>query len=174
MQYFIEYDSPLGQLTLLSDGVALTALYLETWRAKLGDPEATAPRELAIFDQARAWLDRYFAGEDPGPAPRLRTAGSPFQELVWAQLQKIPYGRLTTYGEIAKTLAEQTGKRVSAQAVGGAVGANPLAIVIPCHRVVGSGGNLTGYGGGLDKKLRLLELEGVDTAALHLPREKRK
>lgn len=168
--YLTRTESPLGTLTLSSDGEHLTALQMETWRAKLGDHRQERRRDdLPVFQSVLRWLESYFSGRDPETSPPLATAGSPFQELVWAQLRAVPYGRLTTYGEIRKALEAQTGCRVSAQAVGGAVGANPIAILIPCHRCVGAGGNLTGYGGGIERKIRLLALEGVDLTALHRP-----
>jgi methylated-DNA-[protein]-cysteine S-methyltransferase len=124
-----------------------------------------------VLAQARAWLDAYFAGQRPdvGDLP-LAPQGSAFRQAVWALLRAIPYGQTTTYGDLARALAAQSGQtRVSAQAVGGAVGHNPLSIVVPCHRVLGRGGSLTGYAGGLDKKVKLLTLEGVDAARWRVP-----
>lgn len=167
MEYKTYLESPLGTLTLEADGAALTALRLPVWR---GQAERNEPVEqeddLPIFQLTKRWLDTYFSGKDPGDLPPISTNGSAFQELVWAELQKIPYGQLTTYGTIAKTLEERTGKHVSAQAVGGTVGRNPIAILIPCHRVVGADGSLTGYGGGLDNKNRLLATEHMDLVRL--------
>lgn len=163
MRYETIYESPLGALTLEADGAALTALRLPVWRQPLKQSElAQREDDLPIFRLTKRWLDVYFSGKDPGRLPPINTSGSSFQKLVWAELLKIPYGKLTTYGAIAKTLEEKTGRRVSAQAVGGAVGRNPIAILIPCHRVVGSNGSLTGYGGGLDSKIRLLSVEHMD------------
>lgn len=114
----------------------------------------------AVFRRTEKWLDIYFAGRDPGFLPPLSTKGTPFQEEVWEILKEIPYGKTVSYGEIAMRIAEKRGiKRMAAQAVGGAVGRNPIAIIVPCHRVVGSDGSLTGYGGGLDRKVELLKLE---------------
>ena len=106
------------------------------------------------------WLDLYFAGKEPDFSPALNPTGTAFQMSVWAILQTIPFGETTTYGAIARRLEEQTKKRMSAQAVGGAVGRNPISIIVPCHRVIGADGSLTGYAGGLDKKEYLLRTEG--------------
>lgn len=118
--------------------------------------------------QASLWLERYFSGKDPGPVPPLAPQGSAFRQAVWALLQEIPYGQITTYGALTKQLRSR-GIAASPQAVGGAVGHNPISILIPCHRVVGSGGSLTGYAGGIEKKCFLLELEGVDLTGLYTP-----
>ena len=172
MGYMCRYGSPLGELGLASDGQALVALWF-AWRE---DSPGTLPDEceerpdLPVFDQARAWLDTYFAGENPGPTPLCAPRGSRFRQRVWKVMASIPYGGLVTYGDIAREVEAQTGRRCAAQAVGGAVGHNPIGIILPCHRVIGAGGNLTGYGGGLDVKLALLELEGVDTSVLGMPR----
>ena len=120
--------------------------------------------------EAKRWLDIYFAGKEPDFLPPLHPTGSAFRQSVWEILLKIPYGQTTTYGELAAQLAAHNGlKRMSAQAVGGAVGHNPISIIVPCHRVVGTGGSLTGYAGGLAKKLALLKLEGIDTAKFTMP-----
>lgn len=172
MDYTCRYGSPLGELGLASDGKALVALWF-AWRedagSTLSDEREERP-DLPIFDQARAWLDAYFAGEDPGSTPPCAPRGSGFRQRVWRVMARIPYGGLATYGDIAREVEAQTGRKCAAQAVGGAVGHNPIGIILPCHRVIGAGGNLTGYGGGLDTKLALLELEGVDTSALRMPR----
>ena len=159
MIYTAHYTSPLGGITLASDGIALTGLYFD------GEPgcppcDAAHKKDLPVFGEAMRWLDLYFAGKEPDFMPALAPAGTPFQQAVWAILQTIPYGETTTYGAIAHRLEEDTGKRMSAQAVGGAVGRNPISILIPCHRVIGADGRLTGYAGGLDKKTYLLRLEG--------------
>ena len=172
MNHYTTVDSPVGMLTLISDGEALTELRFPTRRGRLRPvPEGTETPDLPVFQQTKRWLAAYFAGEDPGPTPPIRTAGSAFQERVWARLRAIPYGKLSTYGSIAKDIERETGRRQSAQAVGGAVGRNPVAILIPCHRCVGSGGSLTGFGGGLDIKVRLLETEGVDMTKLFRPKK---
>lgn len=166
------YASPLGEMTMASDGQALTGLWFSGQKyfgANL--PSASIPGNLPVFDKTAAWLDRYFSGQQPGPPPPMAPFGSPFQRSVWDILRQIPYGDLTTYGQISKQMAKRLGRNsMSAQAVGGAVGHNPISILIPCHRVIGSGGSLTGYAGGLERKLFLLRLEGVDTSRLSWPK----
>jgi methylated-DNA-[protein]-cysteine S-methyltransferase len=162
-------SSPMGPLHLAADGTALTGLWMEGQKyfaATLTGREQTV--ELPVFDETRRWLDAYFAGETPGPLPLLAPRGSAFRQEVWKLLLKIPRGETTTYGALAECLRAR-GVAASAQAVGGAVGHNPISILIPCHRVVGSGGSLTGYAGGLDKKRMLLELEGADLSGLYTP-----
>lgn len=120
------------------------------------------PKELAVFAETVCWLDQYFSGQIPGVLPRLSLNASPFRLIVWNILLEIPYGQIMTYGEIAAKAAEQMGcPGMSAQAVGGAVGHNPISVIIPCHRVLGAGRKLTGYAGGVDKKRKLLEIEGI-------------
>ena len=166
-----EYLSPLGKVTLAGEGDALAGLWVEGQKyfgAGYPDlPEGEAP----VFAPVRRWLDAYFAGKDPGPLPELAPDGTPFQQAVWQELLAIPRGQTTTYGAIAQTLARRWDKPVSAQAVGGAVGRNPISILVPCHRVVGANGSLTGYAGGVDKKLWLLEQEGVDVSNLFRPKK---
>ena len=172
MRYHTTVESPVGTLTIVSDGKAVTALDFPLWRGcPRTAPEGVEMPELPVFQQTKRWLAAYFAGEDPGPVPPIRTVGTAFQERVWARLRAIPYGEVTTYGRIAEEIAAETGRRQSAQAVGGAVGRNPVSILIPCHRCVGSGGSLTGFGGGLDAKVRLLETEGVDMTRLFRPKK---
>ena len=144
--FYSSYDSPLGPLTLTSDGSALTGL-----RFCPTDRPGTA---LAVFEDAFAWLDEYFSGRDPGPMPPLDPAGTAFQKRVWAALEKVPFGETVSYGALAK--AAGCG---SPRAVGQAVHRNPVALFIPCHRVIGADGSLTGFAGGLDVKRRLLTLE---------------
>lgn len=157
MDYVTRIASPLGELTLSSDGRALTGLWIEGQKyhsAGLG-PE-TCEAALPVFAAAEEWLLRYFAGERPVPGElALAPGGSEFRHRVWRLLAEIPYGSLMTYGEIARRLG------ASARAVGGAVGHNPISVIIPCHRVVGAGGALTGYAAGIETKLRLLRHEGV-------------
>ena len=130
-------------------------------------------KNLAVFDQTKRWLDLYFSGREPGFTPALNPAGSAFRRAVWEILLKIPYGKTTTYGQIAREIAAARGlAKMSAQAVGGAVGHNEISIIIPCHRVIGAHGNLTGYAGGIDRKIKLLKLEGVDMRGLFSAREK--
>lgn len=168
MTYTMHYDSPLGGILLAADEEGLTGLWFETQKyfaAKLapGHEEKMTP----ALDAACRWLDVYFSGREPDFTPKLHLVGSDFRQAVWALLRKIPYGQTTTYGALAGRLAEQSGKRVSAQAVGGAVGHNPVSLIVPCHRVVGSGGSLTGYAGGVEKKMRLLTLENSEAAKFY-------
>lgn len=163
MNYLWHYDSPLGGMTMVSDGQALTALRFD--RPGLTGDRADIRREtrrLPVFDDTCRWLDRYFSGQVPDFAPALALCGTPFRQAVWEILLTIPYGQTMSYGEIATRVAEARGiGRMSAQAVGGAVGHNPIAIIVPCHRVIGTDGSLTGYAAGLDKKRRLLQLEQI-------------
>ena len=170
-----KYDSPVGQLTIAGDERGLAGLWLEGQKYFGGTvPGELRPRDdLAVFSQARDWLDRYFDGETPEIEElSLAPAGSEFRQIVWQILCEIPSGQTTTYGEIAKKVAQRTGKKtMSAQAVGGAVGHNPISIIIPCHRVVGTNGSFTGYAGGIDKKIELLKLEGVDVSGFFVPKK---
>ena len=125
---------------------------------------------MCIRDRTRRWLDLYFSGREPGFTPALNPAGSAFRRAVWEILLKIPYGKTTTYGQIAREIAAARGlAKMSAQAVGGAVGHNEISIIIPCHRVIGAHGSLTGYASGIDRKIKLLQLEGVDMRGLFTP-----
>ena len=161
--YVARVDSPLGLLTLASDGEALCGLWLEGQRFFSRTlPLVYAEQELPVFDEARRWLDVYFQGMEPGFLPPIRLEGTPFQRRVWALLRAIPYGTTVTYGELARRLTAQTDSpRVSARAIGGAVARNPVSILVPCHRVVGADGALTGYAGGLERKRCLLKLERI-------------
>ena len=155
------YESPLGTVWMAGEGDALTGLWFEGQKhfptALL---ERASERRLPLFEQAEAWLDAYFAGSEPGFSVSLRLCGTPFQQLVWQLLRDIPYGRLCTYGELAREVAARLGvPGMSARAVGNAVGRNPVSIIVPCHRVVGSTGSLTGYAGGVERKRYLLDLE---------------
>lgn len=154
MTYIQHYDAPLGRILLAADEVGLTGLWFDGAKYFAdGLPAEHTERETPILSEARRWLDLYFAGQEPGFLPPLHPAGSVFQQAVWALLLQIPYGQTVTYGELARQLAEKQGRpRMSAQAVGGAVGHNKISIIIPCHRVVGTGGSLTGYAGGIDRK----------------------
>jgi len=150
------YDSPLGGMILASDGQALSALhFMETRSESDVAGRAPATSDLFVFDETRRWLDLYFAGEKPDFTPPLSPKGTPFQQKVWKILLTIPYGKTVSYGDIARCISPT----MSAQAIGGAVGRNPIGIIIPCHRVIGADGSLTGYGGGLDRKRWLLEME---------------
>lgn len=155
--YFLKYESPVGPLLLLSDGHALTGL----WMNKAAPADALAGEDVPALVQSAAWLDGYFRGEPPRMEIALAPEGTDFQKQVWQILLDIPFGQTRTYGEIAKEMARLLGKTsMSAQAVGGAVGRNPISILIPCHRCVGAKGRLTGYAGGLEKKAWLLRHEG--------------
>lgn len=163
MEYTSTYQSPLGEIILTGGGDALTGLWFSGGKvpAQLSGGELEA-RETPVFARTMRWLDIYFSGREPDFLPELRMAGTPFQRRVWALLRTIPYGETTTYGELAKRLAAELGlHRMSARAVGGAMGRNPVSIIVPCHRVVGAGGSLTGYAGGLERKRGLLACEGV-------------
>ena len=169
MTYTMHYDSPLGKILLAADEEGMTGVWFETQKyfaAKL--PPEHEEGTMPVLEDTCRWLDIYFSGREPDFTPKLHLIGSDFRQAVWALLLQIPYGQTTTYGALAKQLAERNGgKRVSAQAVGGAVGHNPVSIIIPCHRVVGSDGSLTGYAGGIDKKMRLLTLENAEAANLY-------
>lgn len=171
VHFISKYQSPIGWLTLASDGDKLTGLWIEQQKY-FGSTleEDYQQKQLPIFQQVFAWLDTYFDGKNPKTTFPLAPAGSAFRQAVWKLLLQIPYGQVTTYGTLANQLEQQTGKHVSAQAVGGAVGHNPIGIIIPCHRVVGVSGSLTGYAGGIDKKIYLLQLEGVPTEDFSVPR----
>ena len=163
MVYTSEYQSPLGSITLAADENGIIGLWIYGQK-HFGEkmPKEIAKKETPDIAAAKRWLDIYFGGNNPDFMPSLNPIGSEFQLKVWDILLKIPYGTTLTYGEISKTLAKERGGKMSAQAVGGAVGRNPISIIIPCHRVVGADGNLTGYAGGIDKKVGLLTLEGVN------------
>ncbi len=164
MEYIAHYQSPLGPIFLAADYLGLTGLWFENQQYFPSCPEMEWEEgELPVFETTRYWLDLYFAGKQPDFQIPLHFIGTEFQKEVWGILNRIPYGQTTTYGEIARQIAIKRGvNRMSAQAVGGAVGHNKISIIVPCHRVVGTGGNLTGYAGGIDKKIELLTLERVD------------
>ena len=173
MIYTQHYDSPLGGILLSADETGLTGLWFDgaKYFAK-GLPRERTDRETPALLQAKQWLDLYFSGAEPDFTPPLHPAGTAFQQAIWQLLLQIPYGQTATYGELARRLAREKGREtLSAQAVGGAVGHNPISLVIPCHRVVGAGGNLPGYAGGVDKKRALLALEHVDIRKLFLPKK---
>ena len=162
MLYTSHYASPLGGMTLVSDGTALVGLYFDGQKYAAEGLDATRTQKtLPVFEEARRWLDVYFSGKKPDFTPPTAPSGTAFQQSVWEILRTIPYGQTVTYGAIARRIEQNTGCRMSAQAVGGAVGRNPISILIPCHRVVGTNGSLTGYAGGIDKKERLLQWEGA-------------
>ena len=167
------YDSPLGGVLLAADESGLTGLWFEGQKYFADNlPEERAERETETLALAKRWLDIYFAGKEPDFMPPLHPVGSPFRRAVWELLLEIPYGQTTTYGELSRRLAAEMGiAHMSAQAVGGAVGHNGISIIIPCHRVVGTGGSLTGYAGGVDKKVKLLELERADMRGFFVPKK---
>lgn len=169
--YYTNYPSPLGSILLLASEEALTGLWLpgQSVNEKLL-AQAIRQDHTLILEQGCDWLDRYFRGLRPSAEEiPLAPQGSAFRRKVWQRLCRIPYGQLETYGHIAREIAAEGGGKMSAQAVGGAVGHNPISLIIPCHRVVGTNGSLVGYNGGLSLKKRLLQLEGVDMRMLHDP-----
>lgn len=162
MEYIFEYKSPIGDIIITSNEVGITRLRFKR-QSENEEPHDKIYKETSTIKETEKWLDIYFSGKNPEFIPPLNAVGTEFQKLVWKMLLEIPYGKTTTYGEIARKIAEiKNVSRMSAQAVGGAVGKNPIAIIIPCHRVVGKNGNMTGYAYGIDKKISLLALEGAD------------
>lgn len=173
MTYTSHYASPLEDILLAERDGALVGLWIagQDYVSDLRG-ETVEERGTPLLRETKAWLSRYFAGEQPAIEELpLAPRGSAFRQAVWKLLCRIPYGATTTYGVLAREIAAETGKpRMSAQAVGGAVGHNPISIIIPCHRVVGTSGSLTGYGGGLPMKIALLKHEGVDMSAFFVPK----
>ncbi len=161
MQYTDKYESPLGSILLAADDKGLTGLWFKGQKYfALSLDKENEEKELPVFGQARRWLDIYFSGQEPDFKITLHLTGSEFQNEVWEILCQIPYGHTTTYGDIARQFAGKRGlATMSAQAVGNAVAHNPISIIVPCHRVVGGNGSLTGYAGGIDRKIVLLKLE---------------
>lgn len=173
MIFIQHYDSPLGGILLAADETGLTGLWFDGQKFFARDlPAERVEQNTPTLSEVKRWLDIYFTGKEPDFMPPLHPIGSAFRRSVWDILLRIPYGQTTTYGEIARQLAEKQGRpRIAAQAVGGAVGHNKISIIIPCHRVVGTNGSLTGYAGGIDKKVKLLEWEHTDMTGLFVPRE---
>ena len=179
------YGSPLGEILIESDGDFLTGLFFkdspDSKKHKIFesdyDQNVKNARDSGISAVAEAcrWLDIYFSGRNPDFTPKFKIENlTPFRKLVVAEMMKIPFGKTLTYGEIAKKIAAEKGiKKMSAQAVGGAVGWNPICIIVPCHRVVGSNGSLTGYGGGIKNKIALLKIEGIDVGKFSVPKNSR-
>ena len=163
MPYTGHYASPLGGMLLAADDAGLTGLWFEGQKHfARGLGNAHEEREIPLFDETRRWLDQYFSGREPDFTPPLHPLGTAFEREVWAILRAVPYGKTTTYGAIATQLAKRRGlAHMSAQAVGGAVGRNPISVIVPCHRVLGADGSLTGYAGGLERKRSLLALEST-------------
>ena len=161
--YTHNYQSPLGEIVIASDDTAITGLWLVGQRHFDIEVEGCiTDKDLPIFDEVSRWLDIYFTGNNPGEIPAVRMNGTPFQLEVWQILQAVPYGKLITYREIAELIAKKRGiTKMSARAVGNAVGRSPVSILVPCHRVVGSSGKMTGYAGGIERKVKLLKLENA-------------
>lgn len=171
MTYINHYCSPLGGITFSSNGTELTGLWFDGQKY-FGDTlgEKNEEKELPVFEETSRWLDIYFGGDEPDFTPPLCMQTTVFRKAVWEILLTIPFGMTMTYGEIAGRIAKQRGlSKMSAQAVGGAVGHNSISLIIPCHRVVGTNGSLTGYAGGIEKKVKLLTLEKVDMSSFFVP-----
>ncbi len=173
MDYINHYCSPIGNILLAADDMGLTGLWFEGQKYfALNLDKVHEERELPVFEKAKQWLDVYFSGKEPDFTVPLHFTGTDFQNDVWEILCAIPYGQTMTYGEIAKKIAAKKGlPSMSAQAVGGAVGHNEISIIVPCHRVVGKNGSLTGYAGGIDKKIKLLQLEKVNMESFFIPKK---
>lgn len=173
MAYVQHYDSPLGGILLAADESGITGLWFDGQKYFARDlPAEHVEQNTPALAEAKRWLDIYFTGGEPDFTPPLHPIGSGFRQAVWNILLQIPYGQTTTYGEIARQLAAKQGlARMSAQAIGGAVGHNEISIIIPCHRVVGTNGSLTGYAGGIDRKVKLLELEHTDMSGFFVPKK---
>ena len=173
MTYTQTYSSPLGEVLLSADDMGLSGLWFAGQRYFARTlPSGAVPGETPVLTASKRWLDCYFSGAHPDFLPPLHLIGTDFQQAVWNLLLEIPYGQTVTYGALGRILAQQLGKpAMSAQAVGSAVGRNPVSIIVPCHRVVGADGNLTGYAGGVERKLQLLQLEGADPPRLHVSKK---
>ena len=174
MHYINHYNSPLGKITFASNGKELTGLWFNGQKYFASTlTKEYEQKNLPVFEQTAKWLDIYFSGKNPDFTPPLFLSSTSFRNEVWKILLTIPYGKIMTYGEIAKLMAENRGvEKMSAQSVGGAVGHNPISIIVPCHRVVGTNGSLTGYAGGVDIKEKLLKFENVDMSMLFVPKSK--
>lgn len=173
MTYIYYYDSPLGGITVSSNGSEITGLWFDGQKY-FGDtlPKEYEEKDLPIFEEAKRWLNIYFSGKAPDFTPPLKIDTTPFRKAVWEIMLTIPFGQTMTYGGIADRIAKQKGiAKMSAQAVGGAVGHNAISLIIPCHRVVGSNGSLTGYAGGIEKKVQLLTMEKIDMSAFFVPKK---
>lgn len=171
VKYTATFQSPIGRIILEADEMGLTGLWFD--KRKLSEETESleeSGQRLSVFEPVRRWLTVYFTGKEPDFVPPIHLNGTAFQRDVWDILLQIPYGKTMTYGEVAGVVAGKRGiARMSAQAVGGAVGSNPISIIVPCHRVVGANGSLTGYAGGIQRKAELLTLEGVDMDAFFIP-----
>lgn len=172
MVYTCEYESPLGRITIAANEDAITGLWFigQKYYGQ-GLPGKREEKATALLEEAKQWLDIYFSGKGPDFLPPLQYGSTPFRKLVCDIMLTIPYGHTMTYGDIAKEAARRLHKeKMSPQATGGAVGHNPITLMIPCHRVVGSSGSLTGYAGGMERKMALLELEKADMTGLYVPK----
>lgn len=173
MTYIYRYHSPLGGITVSSNGIEITGLWFDGQKY-FGDtlPENYEEKDLPVFEKTKKWLDIYFSGKAPDFIPPLKIETTSFRKAVWEIMLTIPFGQTMTYGEIADKIAKKKGiSKMSAQAVGGAVGHNSISLIIPCHRVVGTNGSLTGYAGGIDKKVQLLTMEKADMSAFFVPKK---
>lgn len=173
MTYVYHYHSSLGGITISSNGSEITGLWFDGQKY-FGEtlPKEYVEKDLLVFEEVKKWLDIYFCGKDPHFIPPLKMETTPFRKTVWEIMLTIPYGQTMTYGEIAGRIVKQKGfTKMSAQAVGGAVGHNSISLIIPCHRVVGTNGSLTGYSGGIEKKKKLLIMEKTDMSALFVPQK---
>ncbi|CDF11112.1 6-O-methylguanine DNA methyltransferase DNA binding domain protein [Mycoplasma sp. CAG:776] len=172
MKYLKTYTSPLGLIYMSSDGEYLTGLWFSKSRDEKKHHDEYQEKDLKIFVETEKWLDLYFQGRNPDFTPKYKIEGTPFRLAVSKIMCRIPYGSVVTYQDIANELAKMKGiAKMSAQAVGGAVGWNPICLIVPCHRVVGKNGSLTGYGGGIQNKVKLLELEGIDMSKYFVPKK---
>lgn len=171
MQYTTKYETPLGSVLLAADEEGLTGLWFDGARYyAAGLAPQHMEKEAPVFETVRAWLELYFAGKEPDFLPALHLTGSAFRVRIWEIMLQIPYGQTMTYGELAAQIAKERGiARMSAQAVGGAVAHNPVSVIVPCHRMVGTNGSLTGYAGGIPRKVELLKLEGAAMEKLFVP-----
>lgn len=171
VKYTATFQSPIGRILLEADEMGITGLWFD--KRKLSEETESSEESeqcLSFFEPVKRWLTVYFTGKEPDFVPPIHLNGTAFQRDVWDILLQIPYGKTMTYGEVAGVVAGKRGiARMSAQAVGGAVGSNPISIIVPCHRVVGANGSLTGYAGGIQRKAELLTLEGVDMGAFFIP-----
>ena len=171
MNYIDNYNSPIGPITIASDGTQLVGLWFDGQKHDRDTlkNDLYMNKSLPIFDQTKLWLDIYFSGQAPDFTPSIKLTGSPFKQLIASIMLSIPFGQIATYGQIAKEAARLTNKlHIAAQAVGGAVGHNSISIIVPCHRVVAASGSLTGYAGGIDKKIWLLKNEHIDFNKINL------
>ncbi|MDR1938205.1 MAG: methylated-DNA--[protein]-cysteine S-methyltransferase [Tannerellaceae bacterium] len=172
MVFTNRYESPFGGITLASDGEVFTGLWFDGQKyfgCTLSSENDE--KQLPVFTETKEWLDCYFGGNEPDFIPTVKMDGSEFRLAVWEILKQIPYGQVITYGEIAAEIARQRTAKMSAQAVGGAVGHNPVSIIVPCHRVVGTNGSLTGYASGIERKIGLLKLEHANMEKLFVPKK---